>query len=76
MINELISLFNAIVYTSLIGAVSAFGAFLFLRFSSFNTAGFQEESVKKPEEADAKAAQKKTKKQLAQARRLGNGTSA
>jgi hypothetical protein len=36
----------------------------------------QEESVKKPEDAEATAAQKKTKKQLAKARRLGNGTSA
>jgi len=36
----------------------------------------KEESVKKPDEAESKAPQKKTKKQLAKERRLGNGTTA
>ncbi len=32
--------------------------------------------MKKPDEADSKAQQKKSKKQLAKERRLGNGTTA
>ena len=32
--------------------------------------------MKKPDEAESKAPQKKTKKQLAKERRLGNGTTA